>query len=96
MRIKMKSVMAGPDGTAYPGQEIAVPDAKGRDLVSGGYATEIVPPAAVPVTSAPETADAPPAETPESLTEAELERATAPDAPETADVPRAKKGRKGR
>ena len=53
MRIKMKTVMAGPDGTAYPGQEIVVADGRGQALVAGGFATEIVPPAPAP--PAPET-----------------------------------------
>jgi len=34
----MKSIMAGPDGSAMPGQEIAVDNVTGISLVNGGYA----------------------------------------------------------
>lgn len=41
MRIKHTTLMAGPAGCFPPGTERDVPDADGRALVAGNYATEI-------------------------------------------------------
>ena len=58
--------MAGPDGTAQPGQVIRLPNAKAKALVDGGYASYSEVEAATPVVEtaeskvAPENATAPP------------------------------------
>ena len=43
MKIKMKSIYAGPLGTIDAGAVRDVPDADGRALVDGGYAEELKP-----------------------------------------------------
>ena len=51
MRVRMRTVMAGPDGVADAGAVIEVPAAMARGLVSGGYAEalEQFPPEAATV-----------------------------------------------
>lgn len=41
MKIKMKSLMAGPDGTRYPDKVYQVSTQEGKDLIAGGYAEEV-------------------------------------------------------
>jgi len=48
MRIRMKTIAAGPHFTAVPGQAIDVPDDQGRDLSEGHYAEEAMDPAPAP------------------------------------------------
>lgn len=38
--IKMKALMAGPDGTRLPESVHDVPDQEAKDLIAGGYAVE--------------------------------------------------------
>jgi hypothetical protein len=38
MKVKMKKLMAGPDGVVKPGEIITVSNFKGEALVNGGYA----------------------------------------------------------
>lgn len=38
MKIKMKTLMSGPDGNAFPGQEIDIPIEQAQDLINKGYA----------------------------------------------------------
>lgn len=46
MKIKMKSLMAGPDGTRHPGEVVDVDAMEGKALVSAGYAEEVTAEAA--------------------------------------------------
>lgn len=41
MRVKMKTLMAGPDGTRYPDKVYLVSSQEGKDLIAGGYAVEV-------------------------------------------------------
>lgn len=41
MKVLMKSIMAGPEGTAMPRQVVTVDDKTGLDLVRGGYAEPV-------------------------------------------------------
>lgn len=41
MKIRMRTVAAGPAGTLQPGQEYEVPKEFGEALVAGGYAEEL-------------------------------------------------------
>lgn len=56
----MKTIMAGPDGSAMPGQIVTVDSGAGMSLIKGGYA-ELVERGPVPVETAmiepPEKAD---------------------------------------
>jgi len=51
MKVQMKTLLAGPSGTAHPGQVVDVSEATGQALVQGGFAEEIIP---KPPKSAPE------------------------------------------
>ena len=42
MKIRMKSLMAGPDGIYHPGQEVEVADDLAKALIKAGYAEEII------------------------------------------------------
>ncbi len=72
MKIKMKTLAAGPLGNKHPNVEYDVPDQEGKDLVSGGYAVEIKE---EPLKGAPKPAEPP------------IETAEAPPAPERAVPP---------
>jgi len=63
----MKTTMAGPHGSAGPGQEITVDDENGKALITGGYA--------VPAKPAPESAMMSPPET-EAMPKAKPRRGT--------------------
>lgn len=54
MKVRMKSILAGPQRTAVPGQVIDVDDAHAADLIAGGYADDVALPddEAVPVRTA--------------------------------------------
>jgi len=39
MRVKLKTLLAGPKGCHQPGEEIDVSDTQGNELIAGGYAT---------------------------------------------------------
>lgn len=41
MKIKLKTIMSGPDGVFQPGDEIEVDPKRGRDLIAGNYAIEL-------------------------------------------------------
>ena len=41
MRIKLKTIMAGPDGSTDPGHEIEVDAKTAKELVAGGFAEEV-------------------------------------------------------
>lgn len=49
MRVKMRTIMAGPRGCARPGQTIEVDQATGEALVGGGYAELIAGTMPVPI-----------------------------------------------
>lgn len=51
MKIKMFTLMAGPQGVRKPGEVYTVPDEEGRALIAGGYAESVK---AEPVKSASE------------------------------------------
>jgi len=63
MKVRMRTVMAGPDGVADAGAVIEVPVAMARGLVSGGYAEALgeFPPEAAVVKGGREKAVKPPA-----------------------------------
>ena len=82
MKIKMKTMMAGPKGTFGPGSIIDVSEEEGANLVAGGYA-EAVPDSPKP---APEVEEKPERKAPE------METTEAPPAPETTNY----KPRRGR
>jgi len=42
MRIRMKTVAAGPSGVLHVGQEVDLPDAQAQAFVAGGYAELVV------------------------------------------------------
>ncbi len=50
--IRLKTIMAGPDGVLHPGQVVSMEDAQADDLVEGGYAEYTVPARARPVETA--------------------------------------------
>lgn len=84
MRVKLKTIYAGPNGTKQPGAEMDVSDAEAKALINGGYAVEM------PVIVAEPAAEPDRAEAPES--------AMLDGAEETTDQPAAgakKKGRRG-
>lgn len=64
MKVKLRTLYSGPAGCFHAGQVVNVAEAEARALVSGGYASEVLPPsqkAAVvteekAVVSAPQTA----------------------------------------
>ena len=41
MKIKMKTAMAGPDGTASPGDIIDIPKSQAYAFIEGGYAEQV-------------------------------------------------------
>lgn len=41
MRVRMREVMSGPQGTVRAGEETEVPDAEGKALIKGRYAEEV-------------------------------------------------------
>lgn len=41
MRVKLVTLMSGPDGTHAPGTELEMPDRQARELIAGNYATEV-------------------------------------------------------
>lgn len=41
MKVKMLTMMAGPDGSCYPGDSIDVSDDEAAGLISGGFAVSI-------------------------------------------------------
>jgi len=66
MKIKLNTILAGPNLSGQPGDIIDVAPKTGRELIAGGYAVDIEPkakPKATPKASAPETADQTPPET---------------------------------
>lgn len=93
MKVKMRTLDAGPDGVKHPGKTYDVSEAEGKALIAGGYAVE--------VKGASAAAPAPAAET-EKKPEADkkVENAAATAAPEAAHAspPRQEKpaGRKQR
>jgi hypothetical protein len=52
MRVKMKTTMCGPDGSHAIGSIVDFPAEKARELIKGGFACAVDPPAKAP----PETA----------------------------------------
>lgn len=42
MKVKMKTLAAGPEGLYQPGQEVDLPAAQAKALIAGGYAEEVV------------------------------------------------------
>lgn len=93
MKVQMKTIMCGPDGTGHPGQVVDVDDDRAIALVEGGYA-EFIEEAKEAVLPA-ETAEAP---EPEGAADQPPppETAEAPHAFETAEAPETRRGRKGR
>lgn len=73
MKIRMKTLAAGPSGVMNPGVEYPVSQADGEALVSGGYAVEVK--------------DLPVKETPKAKDEKIVESAEAHPAPEQAVAP---------
>lgn len=72
MRVKLNTIMAGPDGSHDAGSIVDLPDARARDLIARGFAVAVDPdhgPAPAPH----------PAPTPI--------KAEMPEAGETADLP---------
>lgn len=65
MRVKLKTILADGTRTASPGDVITVSDQEGKDLVDGGYATEV---AAAPIEGDAETAADPAAAARETAT----------------------------
>lgn len=45
MKIRLKTIMAGPGGAAGPGDVVDVPDDEASALIEGGYATAVDEPA---------------------------------------------------
>lgn len=43
MRVKLKTLMAGPEGSAHPGQILDLPADRAQALVAGGYADAMEP-----------------------------------------------------
>ena len=41
MKVRMKTLMAGPDGTRFPDKVYPVSAQEGEDLIAGGYAEEV-------------------------------------------------------
>ena len=41
MKIRLKTIMAGPGGSAGPGDVVDVPDDEASALIEGGYATAV-------------------------------------------------------
>ena len=77
MEIKMKTTMAGPDGSALAGATITVDNKTGKELVAGGYGEDVTPP---------------PKKKSRKRKNKPVETATAADAPETAGAgPQARK-----
>jgi hypothetical protein len=58
MRVRMREIMSGPDGTVHPGQETEVPDAVGEQLIKNRFA-EAVPEVATEALEGTETARQP-------------------------------------
>ncbi len=58
IRVRMKTTMAGPNGTASPNGTVLVPEQEATDLVAGGYAEYVDSP---PTTATGEATDLPPA-----------------------------------
>jgi len=54
MRVRVKTIYAGPHGSAGPGDEIDLPDEQAQALIDDGNAVSVTP--------KPETATAPPQE----------------------------------
>ena len=65
MKVKMLTLMAGPDGTFQPGQEIDVSAKQGKALIDGKFAERVERPK---TKAKPETATDPEAETRETAT----------------------------
>jgi hypothetical protein len=72
MKIRLKSIYAGPSGTHQPGETVEVARESGAALCAGGYGEEIAPdptgrpkrkPKRKATKGAPETADVKPPET---------------------------------
>jgi hypothetical protein len=63
MKIKMRTLLAGPFGNANPGDVIDLPDANGAALVAGGYADAVVEAVNVSAPAPVERAVVAPAET---------------------------------
>lgn len=43
MKIQMKTMSAGPDGSFQPGQIVDLPEEKAKAFVAGGYAVDVTP-----------------------------------------------------
>ncbi len=82
MRIKLRTIYAGPLGTFQPGAVVDFPEAQAEALVAGGYATPVVEPA-------------PSAPTPPKPAAGEPELAVLPPTPEKAVAPRGRRQPKG-
>ena len=54
MKIRMKTIMAGPDGVVLAGQIVDLPAAKAIELLNGGYAHAVDPPATETATIEPQ------------------------------------------
>ena len=48
MKIRLKTIMAGPGGSAGPGDVVDVPDDEASALIEGGYATAVDEPTPAP------------------------------------------------
>mgnify|MGYP001599409273 CR=1 FL=1 len=44
MKIKMLTLMSGPQGTFHPGAELEMEPGQAQELIAGNYAVEISPP----------------------------------------------------
>lgn len=45
MKVKMRTLMSGPEGTFAPGQTIDVSEGEGKQLIEAGYAEKVIIPA---------------------------------------------------
>lgn len=56
MRVRFKTISAGPKGALFPGDLLDVSDAEAKTLVQRGYADYVTPPEPEPVPEADEEA----------------------------------------
>ena len=43
MKVRMRTLAAGPGGVLRPGQVVDLPEKQARALIQGGYAEEVIP-----------------------------------------------------
>ena len=86
MKIRMRTIYAGPTGTASPGQVVELADPAAKALIAGGFAVAVDAPA-VPERVAPiETATAEPVA--ETAVTVKPKKASKPKKPTKAKKPR--------